>query len=492
MKNLILLAALVAASFSAFAQVSVNGDRNFIGAVNMSGATSTRPLREVSSAPSGACGINNELVSLQGSASLYKCVLATWTLVSGGGGGSLGIQSGGTDQTTRAKLNFTASSGVSMPCSDDAGNNRTNCTPTADTSVLLTRATAASGVDTTCIPASASGTAYTCSPATVGGSALTAFTNMGELRFRPDVPCGATPTLNVSGLGAKRLYGQDGTTSLACLANVTYILIYDTSLNAAAGGWELSGTISSGGAAVPDTTFATATTLRDDFCGGDAARVLSLGTVFGLLGWKALALGTTTGVSAGFIGSSVAPCGFSWNTATVSGGGAVFSTNQDAGANTGGDPFVNPSNQTGWRLTFPVRFASVTNVAASAGLGKTRASGNPNSCLDGTTPNDCVAVMADTSLGTTFRFRSCNGGTCTTSDMGATFSTASNYLVAITSTATGQVTATVNGGSSTTISTNVPNIITGPTFAAISRSTTSVNVLFYGVGFVGSAGLTFP
>jgi hypothetical protein len=57
-----------------------------------------------------------------------------------------------------------------------------------------------------------------------------------------DETCGATPTMNVDGLGAKKLYRYASTGVVQIAANELraggrYILQYDTSLDAAAGGW---------------------------------------------------------------------------------------------------------------------------------------------------------------------------------------------------------------------------------------------------------------
>ena len=57
-----------------------------------------------------------------------------------------------------------------------------------------------------------------------------------------DETCGATPTMNVDGLGAKKLYRYASTGVVQIAANEMraggrYILQYDTSLDAAAGGW---------------------------------------------------------------------------------------------------------------------------------------------------------------------------------------------------------------------------------------------------------------
>lgn len=56
-----------------------------LGAVDSTGATSTRPFAEVSSAPTGSCPLEGALVSVQNSAALYKCAAGTWSLITGSG-----------------------------------------------------------------------------------------------------------------------------------------------------------------------------------------------------------------------------------------------------------------------------------------------------------------------------------------------------------------------------------------------------------------------
>lgn len=59
----------------------------FQGSVNATGATSTRPFREVLLAPSGACTVAGEIVSVVASPAIYKCPsnTMTWELITGSG-----------------------------------------------------------------------------------------------------------------------------------------------------------------------------------------------------------------------------------------------------------------------------------------------------------------------------------------------------------------------------------------------------------------------
>jgi hypothetical protein len=68
----------------------------------------------------------------------------------------------------------------------------------ADTAVMLSRATDQAGTDKYAAPASASGTTYTASLT----PALTAYTTGQSFIFKPDTNNTGTPTLNINGLGA--------------------------------------------------------------------------------------------------------------------------------------------------------------------------------------------------------------------------------------------------------------------------------------------------
>lgn len=107
-----------------------------------------------------------------------------------------------------------------IDCAD--GGATTTCTP--NTAILQTRANAQSGVDLFCPSASGSSTLYTCAMA---GNALPAYTLGMVFRWRPDVSCTGTPSLDVDTKGAKSLKEIDGTTAMACSANTPYQLFYD-------------------------------------------------------------------------------------------------------------------------------------------------------------------------------------------------------------------------------------------------------------------------
>jgi hypothetical protein len=115
----------------AVAQVNVNGDRNFLGAVNQSGATTTRPFREVTSDPSGACADTTWRYNTA-NGKLWRCLLGTWTEFTSGGGGGGGISSlGGLTGATQTFATGTA--GVDFGISS-AGSAHTFNLPSASAS----------------------------------------------------------------------------------------------------------------------------------------------------------------------------------------------------------------------------------------------------------------------------------------------------------------------------------------------------------------------
>lgn len=128
----------------------------------------------------------------------------------------------------------------------------------AITGVMATRTgpSGQSGQDTTITASSSSPTVYVGAPA--GGVALTAYTDGMRLLFKFNVSCtgGTATTLNVSGLGAKRIYQYDGSTdptSAQCGAGQQVTLSYDTALNSSAGAFRMQSG-GGGGSSSPLTT----------------------------------------------------------------------------------------------------------------------------------------------------------------------------------------------------------------------------------------------
>jgi hypothetical protein len=72
---------------------------------------------------------------------------------------------------------------------------------------------------------------------------LTAYTDQQRFGWKPDANCGASPTINISSLGAKNLSRSDGTAiqSGDCSAGAQVSIWYDASANSGAGGFKLAG-----------------------------------------------------------------------------------------------------------------------------------------------------------------------------------------------------------------------------------------------------------
>jgi hypothetical protein len=174
-------------------------------------------------------------------ANLYGCVAVnTWQVLSGGGStgsGSLTVDSGGTVVGTRGVDNFIAGAGIQSAISDTG--TQINIQLNADASYLETRAQEQSGTDLSLSCTTASSTVYGCSP---NGNTLSAYTDQQRFGWKPDVSCGAAPTINLSTLGAKPLLRSDGTAIQAgdCTAGAQVMIWYDATASSGAGAFKLT------------------------------------------------------------------------------------------------------------------------------------------------------------------------------------------------------------------------------------------------------------
>jgi len=165
--------------------------------------------------------------------------------------GSVNVQSNGSSIGTRPGLNFVPGTGITWTPTDDGANNRVNVQPNADTSVLATRAQVVSNADTYCLTAGTS-TAYTCAPV---GAPLGAYATGQRFTVLFHAESGATPTINISTIGARKLYQQDGTTQIAATdiaLNFVGEIVYDATLDSATGGFRI---VNLGGGGSAPTAF---------------------------------------------------------------------------------------------------------------------------------------------------------------------------------------------------------------------------------------------
>lgn len=130
---------------------------------------------------------------------------------SGGGGGAAGLNVAvnGTTQGTQSTLNLISGNGIAEVCVNNTGANRIDCTPSLNSGVALTIATAQAGAPIYC--RSANGTVgYTCSLS--AARALTAYTTGMVLMLSVDTTCSTACTLNVDSLGTVSVKQVDGAT----------------------------------------------------------------------------------------------------------------------------------------------------------------------------------------------------------------------------------------------------------------------------------------
>jgi hypothetical protein len=247
--------------------------------VDFTQAPETRPIKTGIALPA-LCSVGDLYfltIAVPG-ANVYGCVAVnTWSLQSGaggGGGGSVAVQSGGTAVGTRGTLDFIAGAGILSAISDTG--TQINVQLGIDPSYVETRAQEQTGIDLSLSCTSGNSTVYACSP---NGNVLTAYTDQQRFGWKPDVSCGAAPTLNISTLGAKPLYRSDGSAIQVgdCTAAAQVGIWYDATANSGAGGFKLTNPVSVG--------FANPLTTEGDVLyehSGSASR-LALGTQFQVL-----------------------------------------------------------------------------------------------------------------------------------------------------------------------------------------------------------------
>jgi hypothetical protein len=134
------------------------------------------------------------------------------TNCNGAGISGVNIAVNGTTQGTQPTLNLIPGNGISESCVNNAGANRVDCTPSLNTAVALTIATAQAGKPDYCNSTNGSG-AYTCSLSSA--AVLTAYTPGMHLTLSTDTTNIASATLNVDSLGIKSIKQSDGVTDPA-------------------------------------------------------------------------------------------------------------------------------------------------------------------------------------------------------------------------------------------------------------------------------------
>jgi hypothetical protein len=180
--------------------------------VDFTGARSTKPFKSGGALPATcAQGEMFFLTAASAGTNLYGCTATnTWTLETGGAGGTVQVQNTGTAVGARPILDLSSGPGVLLAISDTGQSIAIQTS--LDTSLAETSGNEQSGAPLLCASASGSATAYTCAMSPT----LTSYTTGMILHWKPDVSgTGGTTTLNVDTLGAVAMKTADGTTNPA-------------------------------------------------------------------------------------------------------------------------------------------------------------------------------------------------------------------------------------------------------------------------------------
>jgi hypothetical protein len=133
----------------------------------------------------------------------------------------------GTTVGTQPTVNLISGNGMIEVCSNNVGLNRVDCTPAVDTSYIMSRSGDQTGTPRSVIASSAdAGVTYVASMAPT----MIVYTQNQMLAFLPNISCGASPALNLDGLGPiplKKLSGGALVPLSAndCVGGIPYVII---------------------------------------------------------------------------------------------------------------------------------------------------------------------------------------------------------------------------------------------------------------------------
>lgn len=225
------------------------------------------------------CDISANGASVSGTVYLYYtptdqtvyCAESTTATVTGGGGATAAVASAIPDGSipigvpSGAYAFNSASAFTSDPATLPQKISMNNPAPSGGANITVTRnsTTGEVTIDTaSTIPTKAAIQSGTVSAATTGGSStaytltlspiLASYTDKQVLQVKFHTACGATPTINVNGIGDRKLYKYNGTSAPAQLgANecqaTSYTIQYDSALDSGTGGFLLNPGGASGG-----------------------------------------------------------------------------------------------------------------------------------------------------------------------------------------------------------------------------------------------------
>ncbi len=172
-------------------------------------AAFTRPVKSGTTLPV-TCSVGDLFFQTTAPAgsNLYGCASTnTWAVQSGGGGGSLFVDSNGTLVGSRNVMNLIGGLGIVNTISDTGA--QINVQQSVDTSVIPSKANAQSGTMWQCNSSGGSSSTYICGLSPT----LQSYTTGMVLVWKPNVNgAGGPTTLNVDTLGAVSLKQADGAT----------------------------------------------------------------------------------------------------------------------------------------------------------------------------------------------------------------------------------------------------------------------------------------
>ena len=118
-------------------------------------------------------------------------------------------------------------------------------------------------------------------------------------------------------------------------------------------------------------------------------------------------------------------------------------------------------SNSGWDATFIVKLPDVTGTESYIGF---------SDQLNSAAPSDVIWFRFDDSADTFWTFETCSVSSCTVTASAITPVADTFYRLRVRSTVTGQILFSIDGGSETTLSTNVPTVALGPYLLVINES----------------------
>jgi hypothetical protein len=180
-----------------------------------------------SSLPTGGQVLGRVLSTNAATGTFAMAIQAISQGAGSGGGGALTLEVGGTSIGTQSTLNFNAGAGITQTCVNNSGNNRVDCTPTYNSSLIPTHDTIHAN-ESYCSSSNET-ISYTCS---LPNKALTADAVGMVFLLNVDTTCAAACTVNIDGNGLVNIKKIDGATDPGgtLIATQPQFIFYDGSV----------------------------------------------------------------------------------------------------------------------------------------------------------------------------------------------------------------------------------------------------------------------